>query len=62
MSLIDSYNAKINQTTKDKADIYADIDKRMAEKVAASEISGKERDGLLVEKTATHGSTQSAQS
>jgi hypothetical protein len=50
MTLIESYNAKINQLTDEKASIYADIDKRIAAKVAASEISGKEREQLLDEK------------
>ena len=51
LSLIDSYNAKINKHTKDKADIYAAIDATISEKIALNALSNKERDGLLVEKT-----------
>ena len=50
VTLIESYNAKINQLTEEKASIYVDIDEKIASKVKASEISSKERDQLLNKK------------
>ena len=41
LSLIDSYNAKINKHTKDKADIYAAIDASISEKIAMNALLAK---------------------